>query len=84
MTAGAMANRAPPGGYSMDRPGRDALLLLDAAGVERADFCGLSKGGMVGQWLGVRAPERIGKLILANTSAIWGRHRDGRAASRAC
>lgn len=63
---------SPAGGYSMDRLGRDAVLLLDAVGVERADFCGLSKGGMVGQWLGVRAPERIGKLILANTSAYMG------------
>ncbi|MNI39493.1 3-oxoadipate enol-lactonase 2 [compost metagenome] len=63
---------SPAGAYSMDRLGRDAVLLLDAVGVERADFCGLSKGGMVGQWLGVRAPERIGKLILANTSAYMG------------
>lgn len=63
---------SPAGAYSMDRLGRDAVLLLDAVGVERADFCGLSKGGMVGQWLGVRAPERIGRLILANTSAYMG------------
>ncbi len=63
---------SPVGAYSMDRLGRDAVLLLDAVGVERADFCGLSKGGMVGQWLGVRAPERLGKLILANTSAYMG------------
>ncbi|AYG94816.1 3-oxoadipate enol-lactonase [Brevundimonas naejangsanensis] len=62
----------PAGAYSMDRLGRDAVLLLDAVGVARADFCGLSKGGMVGQWLGVRAPERIGNLILANTSAYMG------------
>lgn len=63
---------SPAGAYSMDRLGRDAVLLLDAVGVERADFCGLSKGGMVGQWLGFRAPEQIGKLILANTSAYMG------------
>lgn len=63
---------SPVGAYSMDRLGRDAVLLLDAVGVERADFCGLSKGGMVGQWLGFRAPERIGRLILANTSAYMG------------
>lgn len=63
---------SPAGAYSMDRLGRDAVQLLDALGQERVDFCGLSKGGMVGQWLGVRAPERIGKLILANTSAYMG------------
>lgn len=66
------ASDSPAGAYSMDRLGRDAVQLLDAVGVEQADFCGLSKGGMVGQWLGVRAPERIGKLVLANTSAYMG------------
>lgn len=63
---------SPAGAYSMDRLGRDAVQLLDAVGVEQADFCGLSKGGMVGQWLGVRAPERVRKLVLANTSAYMG------------
>lgn len=63
---------SPAGGYSMDLLGRDALQLLDHLGIERAHFCGLSKGGMVGQWLGVRAPERIERLILANTSAYMG------------
>lgn len=63
---------SPAGAYSMDRLGRDAILLLDALKLDTVDFCGLSKGGMVGQWLGVRAPERIRKLILANTSAYMG------------
>ena len=63
---------APVGAYSMDRLGRDAVQLLDAVGVQQVDFCGLSKGGMIGQWLGVRAPERIRKLVLANTSADMG------------
>lgn len=63
---------SPAGGYSMDRLGRDALQLLDHLGIESVHFCGLSKGGMVGQWLGVRAPERIKRLILANTSAYMG------------
>ena len=34
-------------------------------------WCGLSMGGMVGQWLGANAPERIEKLILANTSCYY-------------
>ena len=63
---------SPAGGYSMDRLGRDAVQLLDALNLETVDFCGLSKGGMIGQWLGVRAPERLRKLILANTSAYMG------------
>lgn len=63
---------APPGAYSIDRLGRDVVELLDALGVARAHFCGLSKGGFVGQWLGVRAPERIDRLVLANTAAYMG------------
>jgi len=32
---------------------------------------GLSMGGMVGQWLGANAPERFGKIILANTACYY-------------
>lgn len=66
------ASDAPAGAYSLDRLGRDAIELLDALHLDRVAFCGLSKGGMVGQWLGVHAPERIDRLILANTSAYMG------------
>jgi 3-oxoadipate enol-lactonase len=62
----------PPGGYSLDRLGRDVLELTDTLGIARFDFCGLSLGGMTGQWLGVRAPERIDRLVLCNTSAYMG------------
>jgi 3-oxoadipate enol-lactonase len=39
-------------------------------------FCGLSLGGMVGQWLGWRVPERIERLVIANSSAYMGPPRD--------
>jgi 3-oxoadipate enol-lactonase len=42
---------------------------MTALGVERARFCGLSKGGMVGMWLGVNAPELVERLVLCNTAA---------------
>jgi 3-oxoadipate enol-lactonase len=67
----------PKGPYSMERLGRDVLAILDALDIERINWCGLSMGGMVGQWLGANAPSRIDKLILSNTScympdnAIW-------------
>ncbi|MDF0544658.1 MULTISPECIES: 3-oxoadipate enol-lactonase [Sphingobium] len=63
---------SPPGAYSMDRLGRDAVELLDALDIGQVDFCGLSKGGMIGQWLAVRAPERLHRLVLANTAAYMG------------
>lgn len=66
------ASGAPSGPYSIERLGRDVLSLLDALGIERTHFCGLSMGGMVGQWLGANAPDRIDHLVLANTAAYLG------------
>ncbi len=40
----------PNGPYTMERLGRDVLAVLDALGLERINWCGLSMGGMVGQW----------------------------------
>lgn len=63
---------APMSGYSIDRLGRDAIELLDALGIGTVDFCGLSLGGMIGQWLGIREPHRLRRLVLANTSSYMG------------
>lgn len=71
-TRGHGGSDVPPGAYSLDRLGRDAIEMLDALGIERAHFLGLSLGGMIGQWLGMRAPERVDRLILSNTSAYLG------------
>jgi len=62
----------PPGPYSIADLGRDVLALLDANGIGRVRFCGLSMGGMTGMWLGCHAPERLEKLVLCNTSAQLG------------
>jgi 3-oxoadipate enol-lactonase len=61
----------PPGPYSMERFGRDALAILDDLNIDRVHWCGLSMGGMVGQWLGANAPERMGKIVLANTACYY-------------
>ena len=61
----------PPGPYSMERFGRDVLAILDDLNIEKVHWCGLSMGGMVGQWLGANAPERFGKIILANTACYY-------------
>jgi len=66
------ASSTTPGDYSLDRLGRDALALLDALDIDRIDFCGVSLGGMIGQWLAWRAPERLGRIVLSNTSAFMG------------
>ena len=49
----------------------DALLLLDRLEVERANFCGLSLGGMVGLWLAAQAPERIDHLVVCCSAAAF-------------
>ncbi len=62
---------APAGPYSMERLGRDVLSILDKLGINKTHWCGLSMGGMVGQWLGANAAERIGKLVLSNTNFYY-------------
>jgi 3-oxoadipate enol-lactonase len=59
------------GPYSFDRLGRDILAVLDALNITKVNWCGLSMGGMDGQWLGANAPDRIEKLILANTNFYY-------------
>ncbi|MEO0410313.1 MAG: 3-oxoadipate enol-lactonase [Pseudomonadota bacterium] len=63
------ASDAPVGAYSIDRLGRDLIELLDHLSLEDVDLAGVSLGGMIGQWVGYRLPERFGRLVLANTSA---------------
>jgi len=65
-------SQPPAGPYTLDRLGQDALAVLDAAGIERADVCGVSLGGLTALWLGIHAPDRVGCLVAANTAARLG------------
>jgi 3-oxoadipate enol-lactonase len=60
----------PAGPYRIEDLGRDVLRLMDDLQLERASYCGLSIGGMVGQWLAINAPERLDRLILICTAAF--------------
>jgi 3-oxoadipate enol-lactonase len=60
---------APPGPYTIADLAADVLALLDARGIDRVSYAGVSLGGMVGMWLAARAPERITTLALCCTSA---------------
>lgn len=71
-TRGHGESDAPAGPYSLDRLGRDALSLMDAAGFAGAHVCGVSIGGLTALWLGVHAPARVHRLVLANTAARIG------------
>src|SRR3954454_1918658 len=50
--------------FTIEDLGRDVLELLRDRGIERAHFCGLSLGGMIGQWLGLHAPDCLFTLTL--------------------
>ncbi|RQZ65897.1 alpha/beta fold hydrolase [Burkholderia sp. Bp9004] len=69
--------------YSMDHWVDHALGLLDALGVERAHVIGNSFGGALALALAIRAPERVGRLVLMGAAgtrftltegldAVWG------------
>jgi pimeloyl-ACP methyl ester carboxylesterase len=62
--------RAP---YTMAALADDALAVLDAAGVGKADVLGVSMGGMIAQHLAVRHPERLRKLALGCTTPSFTR-----------
>ncbi|HTH98924.1 MAG TPA: alpha/beta fold hydrolase [Stellaceae bacterium] len=70
-TRGHGRSSAPAAPYTLDRLGLDAVAVLDALGIDRAVICGLSLGGLVGQWLGIYRPERIAGLALANTASSF-------------
>jgi 3-oxoadipate enol-lactonase len=63
---------APRGPWRIEELALDVLDLLDRLGVERASLCGISLGGMVAQWLGVNAPDRVDDLALVCTTAGFG------------
>ncbi|KPF89331.1 3-oxoadipate enol-lactonase [Novosphingobium sp. AAP83] len=71
-TRGHGASSVMPGETSLDRLGRDVIELLDQLGIDTAHFCGLSLGGMTGQWLGVHAAERLDRLVIANSTSYMG------------
>jgi 3-oxoadipate enol-lactonase/4-carboxymuconolactone decarboxylase len=62
------ASDAPAGDYTIEQLGRDVLAAVDATARDRFAYCGLSLGGMIGQWLGANVEHRITHLVLANTS----------------
>lgn len=52
--------------------GRDVITVLSFLDIDKASFCGISMGGLTGQWLGVNEPSRFNKIIVSNTAARIG------------
>jgi 3-oxoadipate enol-lactonase len=45
---------------------------LDSLKIDKAHWVGLSMGGMIGQAFALRHPQRLRKLVLANTTSTYG------------
>lgn len=61
-----------PGPYTFADLGQDVLAVLDALGIARAAFCGISMGGHTGLWLGINAGSRLNAIAVCNSAAKIG------------
>jgi 3-oxoadipate enol-lactonase len=67
-TRGHGGSEVPPGPYTLEMLADDVLGLLDALGVERTHFVGLSMGGMIAQAVALKRPGVLASLVLADTA----------------
>ena len=63
-------SEAPPGAYTLELMGEDAVALLDVLEIEKVDWIGLSMGGMIGQGVALNYPKRLKSLALCDTAAV--------------
>ena len=57
------------GATTLEAMADDLARLLDALGIDRVGYCGLSIGGMLGMRLALQHPNRVAALALMNTTA---------------
>jgi 3-oxoadipate enol-lactonase len=55
--------------YTIEMMADDTISLLDNIGIDKASFVGKSMGGMITQWVGMKYPDRVNKLVMACCSA---------------
>tara|TARA_B100000780_G_C21048345_1_gene420887 strand:- start:196 stop:978 length:783 start_codon:yes stop_codon:yes gene_type:complete len=58
--------------YTIDMLGSDVIAILDHLNLDKVNYCGLSMGGQLGQWLGINASNRFHKIVICNTAAKIG------------
>lgn len=68
-TRGHGLSSAPPGPYTMESLSEDVVRLLDHLQIPKTDFVGISMGGMIGQVLAIKYPERLDRLVLCDTTS---------------
>jgi len=70
-TRGHGASAAPAGAYTLEMLADDAKAVMDAAGVTRCHWVGLSMGGMIGQTFALKYPGMFQTLTLADTTSRY-------------
>jgi 3-oxoadipate enol-lactonase len=66
------ASPVPPRPYSLEGLAEDAHGLVERLGLEKVHWVGLSMGAMVGMAFALAYAERLGRLVLANTTSSYG------------
>ena len=62
----------PPRPYALEAMADDLVAVLDKHDVAKAHYVGLSLGGMIGQAFALDHADRLGRLVLANTTSSYG------------
>ncbi|HTI86117.1 MAG TPA: alpha/beta hydrolase [Alphaproteobacteria bacterium] len=63
--------------FSTARLAADAIAVLDAVGVGKANVCGHSNGGRVAQVMALDYPERVDRLLLASAGGSGSKNSQG-------
>ena len=66
------ASPVPPRPYSLGALAEDVRALLDKLGIAKAHWVGLSMGGMIGQAFALEHPDRLERLVIANSTSAYG------------
>jgi 3-oxoadipate enol-lactonase len=71
-TRGHGVSPVPPRPYSLRGLAEDVRALLDRLGIAKAHWVGLSMGGMIGQAFALEHPDRLERLVIANSTSSYG------------
>jgi len=71
-TRGHGLSDCPEPPYSMDQLVDDAEAIIESLNLQQVNFVGLSIGGLIGQGLAGRRPDRLRSLVLMDTAAKIG------------